>query len=233
MSNLRKISPDYPRIPHMDKSISQMTHDDILLDGYKYPIDCYVQEKMDGSNMGVSWYDEAPILRNREHILHKGYSKIRTPAKAQFKSAWNWVHDHKKEIQKISDDLMSEITIYGEWMFAYHSIKYNKLPDWFIAYDIWIVEDNRFLSPSLVEDILSKTSISYIRPYKTTLNSVEDVIKWAELPSDYTDGVREGVVIKTVDGIYAEDFFKVVNKHFIRRNNFNDELIKNILSNKK
>ena len=124
---------------------------------------------------------------------------------------------------------MSEVTLYGEWMRVYHSVKYNKLPDWFIAYDIWVVEDRRFLAPNIVEDILSKTSISYIKPHKTVLSNVENVIKWSELQSDYTDGTREGIVIKTIDEIHIKDFFKVVNKHFNRRDNFNDELIKNSL----
>ncbi len=227
MINLKNIAPDYPRIPHLDKSISKMTHDDILVDGFNYPIDGYMQEKIDGSNMGVSWYDNAPVLRNRNNILKKGYSKIRTPAKAQFKSAWNWVHDHKYDIIKVSDELMSEITIYGEWMYAYHSIEYNQLPDWFIAYDIWVVEDNKFLSPRIVEKILSETNIFYIKPYKVSIQNVDDVIKLSELKSDFTDGVREGMVIKTEDGDYIKDVYKVVNKFFNRRDDFNDKLIRN------
>lgn len=227
MSKVIDISPEYPRIPHLDKNISQMTHDDVLCDGITYPIVGYVQEKIDGSNMGVSWNDEAPILRNRKHILKKGYSKIRTPAKEQFKSAWNWVHEHKKDIQKVSDLLMSEITIYGDWMLAYHSVKYNKLPDWFVAYDIWVLEDNKFLSPSKVEEILSQTNIHYIKPYKVTLNSVKDVIEWSEKPSDYTDAIREGIVIKTIEGDFTKDSYKVVNRFFNRREDFNDELIRN------
>lgn len=227
MKSLRQIAPDYPRIPHLDKSISQMTHDDILSNNIQYPIVGYVQEKIDGSNMGVSWYDNAPVIRNRNNILKKGYSKIKTPAKQQFKSAWNWVHDHKYDIQNISDLLMSDITIFGDWMFAYHSVEYNKLPDWFIAYDIWVVEDNKFLSPSRVDDILSKTNIKYIKPYKAELKSVQDVITWSELESDYTDNVREGIVIKTEKNGFMENSYKVVNKFFKRRDDFNDMLIKN------
>ena len=228
MINLKNISPEYPRIPHLDKEISQMTHDDILSDNaIVYPIEGYVQEKIDGANMGASWYDGSAVLRNRSHILKKGYSKIRTPAKEQFKSAWNWINDHRKDIIMVSEALMSEITIYGEWMIAQHSIAYNRLPDWFIAYDIWVVEDNKFLSPVKVDELLSKTNISYIKPYKATLNNVADVIKWSEMKSDYTDGVREGIVIKTVEGDFVKDSYKVVNKHFNRREDFNDVLIKN------
>ena len=226
--NLRGIAPDYPRIPHLDKNISKMTHDDILSDNaIVYPIEGYVQEKIDGANLGVSWYKNGPIVRNRSNILKKGYSKIHTPAKEQFKSTWNWVHENRKDIQLISEIVMSEITIYGEWMVAQHSIAYNKLPDWFIAYDIWVVADNKFLSPSKVDELLSKTSISYIKPYKVTLNNVSDVIRWAEMKSDYTNGIREGIVIKTVEGDFVKDTYKVVNRHFDRREDFNDKLIKN------
>ena len=228
--NLRTIAPDYPRIPHLDKSISKMTHDDILSDGITYPIDCYIQEKIDGANLGVSWYKNGPIVRNRNNILKKGYSKIHTPAKEQFKSTWNWVHDNRKDIQMISESLMSEITIFGEWMFAQHSVTYNKLPDWFVAYDIWVVEDHKFLSPKKVDELLSKTNISYIKPYKTVLNNVDDVVRWSELKSDYTDGVREGIVIKTIEGNFVKNFYKVVNSHFNRREDFNEKLMKNKLS---
>lgn len=228
--NLRGISPDYPRIPHLDKNISKMSHDDILSDSsIAYPINGYIQEKIDGANLGVSWYKNGPIVRNRNNILKKGYSKIHTPSKEQFKSTWNWVHDHRKEIQKISDILMSEITIYGEWMLAQHSINYNKLPDWFIAYDIWVVEDNKFLSPKKVEELLSNTSISYIKPHEVNLNSIDEIVTWSEMNSDYRLGIREGVVIKTVEGDYVKDTYKVVNKYFNRREDFNDKLIKNKL----
>jgi hypothetical protein len=205
-----------------------MTHDDILSeDKISYPIDCYVQEKIDGANLGVSWRKNGPIVRNRNNILKKGYSKIHTPAKEQFKSTWNWVHDNRKDIQLVSDILMSEIAIYGEWMWAYHSIKYDRLPDWFIAYDIWVVEDHKFLSPKKVEDLLSKTDISYIKPYKTVLTSIGDVVRLSEMKSDYTNGIREGIVIKTVEGDFFKNSYKVVNKHFDRREDFNEKLIKN------
>ena len=107
------LSPDYPRIPHFNKEISKMTHDDITLDSpVNFPLTCWVQEKIDGSNMGISWLDDGPILRNREHILNKGYSKIRTPAKAQFKSAWNYVHKHENDIKNISNDLILNKIVY-------------------------------------------------------------------------------------------------------------------------
>ena len=227
LKNLRNISPDYQRIPHFNKEISNMTHDDIELESpVSFPLECFVQEKVDGANMGVSW-TTGPVLRNRNHILKKGYIDKDTPAKLQFRSSWNWLNEHQKEIRQISEKIMSPITIYGEWMNFSHSIFYDKLPDLFISYDIWSVEDNRFLSPDRVEELLSQTSIRYIKPKKVILNSISDIIDLSEMKSDYRDGLAEGIVVKTSDGRFLSETWKVVNKHFHRRNDFNDKIIKN------
>lgn len=223
----RNIAPDYWRIPHFNKDISNMTHDDIELESpIDFPLECYVQEKVDGANMGISWCD-GPILRNRSHILKKGYIKRDTPAKLQFRPAWNWLHQHEDDIKLISELCYSPVTIYGEWLYAKHSIYYDKLPDLFLAYDIWSVEDREFLSPEIVSELLDKTNIKYIKSNKITIRSVNDVIKLSESKSQYRDGMTEGIVIKTSNGRFVDKCFKVVNKHFERRDDFNDNLLKN------
>lgn len=223
----RNIAPDYWRIPHFNKDISNMTHDDIELESpIDFPLECYVQEKVDGANMGISWSD-GPILRNRSHILKKGYIKRDTPAKLQFRPAWNWLHQHEDDIKLISELCYSPVTIYGEWLYAKHSIYYDKLPDLFLAYDIWSVEDREFLSPEIVSELLDKTNIKYIKSNKITIKSINDVIKLSESKSQYRDGMTEGIVIKTSNGRFVDKCFKVVNKHFERREDFNENLLKN------
>ena len=228
--NKYNLSPEYHRIPHFNREISNMTHDDIELESpVSFPLDCWTQEKVDGANMGVAWLNNGPVVRNREHILSKGYTKIKTPAKKQFTSAWNWVHKHEKDIKKIEQNWESPITIYGEWLFAKHSLEYNNLPDTFLAYDIWSVEDGKYLSPDTFESLISLTNISYIKPNKITFNSISDIIKSSENQSVYRDGIVEGIVIKTKSGLFLKDIFKVVNKSFIRRDDFNKQLIKNTI----
>lgn len=217
-----KIAPEFHRIPHLSKEISKMTHDDIVLDkNIKFPLECWVQEKIDGANMGVS-FNDGPILRNREHILRKGYSKIKTNAKKQFTSAWNWLHEHEKDIRSIEKAWQSPVTIYGDWLIFQHSLFYDKLPDTFIAYDIWSVEDNKYLSPDIVAKLLVETNICFIAPEKVTFNSIQEIIDYSERESEYRTGLREGIVIKTVDGDFLKDTYKVVNQHFKLRDDFNE-----------
>lgn len=213
--NLFSISPEYPRIPHFNGNISKMTHDDETLEENIFPITGDIQEKVDGSNMGVSWYN-GPVLRNRSNILKKGYSKIKTPAKQQFKSAWNWLHAHENDIKFIKEILMSDITVYGEWMNFKHSIFYDKLPDTFLAYDIWCVEDKKFVSVEMFEKLMNETKIKFIPAVSVTFENVEDVIKASERLSSYRDGVSEGIVFKN-----ATQRWKVVNRFFERSDDFN------------
>jgi len=231
MKNLKNISPDYPRIAHFNKDISNMTHDDILPEeDVKYPIQCFEQEKIDGSCVGVSWYEDGPVLRNRNFILKKGYSKIRTPAKEQFKSAWNWVHNHENDIKEVIKIYGCQVTLYGEWMCFKHSISYDKLPDLFIVYDIWSVEEHKFISPDVYEKILDRTEINYIKSHKRVFNNTSELISASESKSEYKDGIREGIVIKTYTNDFILNMYKIVNKHFIRREDFNEsKLVRNKL----
>jgi len=227
MKSLKSIAPDYPRIPHASK-LSNMTHDDLLLDGeLSFPLKAFVQEKIDGANLRVSWYD-GPVLGNREHILTKGYN-ARTPAKKQFVPAWNWLHAHEKDIRSIIKQV-GQVTIYGEWMLAEHSISYNKLSDFFIAYDIWSVDNKKFFNPKVVVELLSNTDIKFITPEEMVINSFDDLIELSERQSIYADRVSEGIVCKVAEGRFTQLMFKVVNKYFERSQDFNErEITKNSL----
>jgi len=223
------VSPEYPRIYHLDKNISKMTHDDISLDSdVVLPLSGFEEEKVDGANIGISWLNDGPILRNRQFILHKGYSKIRTPAKEQFKSAWNFVHQHEDDIKEISKLLESEVTIYGEWLLAKHSLFYDKLPSVFIAYDIYCLGDRNFMSPPIVKELLSNTEIKFIGGQDVVYNNIDDIISHSEGNSIYRNGRKEGIVIKQYEGRFLTNTYKVVNKYFELRKDFNTtELVKN------
>lgn len=227
ISSLYDIAPTYPRILHLDKNISNMASDDIVLeDKIQFPLSCWVQEKIDGANMGLSW-KSGPIIRNRNNILKKGYIKKETPAKLQFRSSWNWIHSHNKDIQDLSKSLMTIVTIFGEWMYAKHSLYYDKLPDVFIAYDIFLPEYDHWLSPDVFKSEISKTNISYINPEFKKFDKLSDIVSMSEMKSKYRDGICEGIVLKISEGDKLNKSFKVVNKHFKRREDFNEELIKN------
>ena len=57
--NKYKLCPEFHRIPHFNKDISNMTHDDIVSDiPVEFPFNCYIQEKIDGASTGISWLND-------------------------------------------------------------------------------------------------------------------------------------------------------------------------------
>ncbi len=225
-----RVAPDYPRIPHLSKDISNMSNDDIVLSDVTFPLAAEYQEKVDGANLGISWNNDGPVVRNRNFVLNKGYSKINTPSKRQFVNTWQWIHKHEEDIKQVIDRWMAPLTIYGEWMWAKHSIGYDKLPDLFLAYDIWSPLDNKFVSVTKMEELLSGTNIKYIPSIKKQFSSIQDVKETSELKSQYRDDYAEGIVMKICSDRWLEKTYKVVNKFYVRRDNFNEEeLIKNKL----
>lgn len=217
MKEKKKISPDYPRIPHLAGK-SNASEDDIEVD-VSLGFNAYVQEKVDGANCGVSW-DDGPILRNRTHVLRKGFEKD-TPAKKQFVPAWNWLHEKEGAIKGMMNKWQGQLTIYGEWMLAKHSIGYDKLPDYFLAYDIWSCDDKKFISPSICETLLEGTGIHWIKANKININSFEDLKIVLDIPSDYRTGIKEGIVIKKTDNDdkWVNEVFKIVRSDFERMDN--------------
>ncbi len=194
---------------------SNLYDDDIEIN-VELGFDAYVQEKVDGANCGISWFD-GPILRNRTHVLRKGFERD-TPAKKQFVPAWNWLHEREDDLKEMMKKWNGQITVYGEWMLAKHSIGYEKLPDYFLAYDIWSCEENKFVSPKECKELLKGTGIRWIEAERISIQSFSDLKSVLDAPSEYRDGIKEGIVIKRTDNDdkWIEETFKVVRKDFER-----------------
>ena len=84
--------PEFPRTLHLPyKPNTQhgdlVAHDADILFGDEGNV--WVEEKIDGASAGIAFIDGHPVIRNRSHILNKGFLKD-TPAKKQFRPIWNW-----------------------------------------------------------------------------------------------------------------------------------------------
>ena len=220
-----QLAPEYPRIPHIRGIGSRMAADDVDTEMPDVRQITYVQEKVDAANFGVSWDDDGPIVRNRSHILTKNYSGGKTPAKQQFVPAWGWAHKHEDSIREVLRRLNSPGTIYGEWMWARHSIAYDLLPDYFLAYDVWSAAAKAWVSPGRFYELFHDTELFCIHPTRLSytvegrdVTAREALQEHLDRPSDFRTGNREGIVIKTVDGAdqWVTGRYKVVRSDFAR-----------------
>ncbi len=96
-----------------------------------------IEEKIDGANVGISFDNELNLkLQSRGHYLVGGdYSQF-----DQFKT---WANTYTEYFWDILD---TRYIMYSEWMWNFHSLFYDKLPHYFMEFDIYDTEDDIFLS---------------------------------------------------------------------------------------
>jgi len=120
----------YPRTQHLEGSRLQPGDHDLT----QIPLSelrgsyCVVEEKLDGANAGISVGDDGRIrLQSRGHVLVGG---AREKHWDLFKQ---WAHTHESALIA---RIPAGATLYGEWLYAKHTIYYDRLPHYFLEFDI-------------------------------------------------------------------------------------------------
>lgn len=149
MDRIRK----YPRTPHLESSRLQKGDEDLTqvpfsdLDGLRL----VVEEKMDGANAAVSFdVNGSMLLQSRGHYLTGG---PREKHWTLFKQ-WAAVHD-----DALFDILGNRYVMYGEWLFAKHTVFYDLLPHFFLEFDVYDKEQDVYLSTAARRSLLGSSPV--------------------------------------------------------------------------
>jgi len=235
LKQLNSISPKFPRTRHAPLS-PNATRDDLIASETEFWADMKnpdyhveLSEKMDGSNCGISIHEGQPLIRNRNKVLSKNYSNRRTPAKAQFSPIWNWYYENKDRFQMLESMLGFVPRVYGEWLYAQHSVSYNKLPSLFMAFDVYDGENKEFISPQIYRPALEASGFSAVSVIEMKDITEESLMKARNGKSFFSDEIREGIYIKVCDGKKIVSRYKMVRQDFIQGEHWNKRgtLIKN------
>ena len=234
-----KLLPDFPRIFHLPYKPNAQRTDLIASEKDVQVIfdndNVEVTEKVDGANSGVIFYDGNPIIRNRNHFLAKGKTgHLRGPAKMQFAPIYNWCYENRDKFETLNNILGFEVSIYGEWLLALHGIKYDKLPCYFIPYDLYDSESNQFLSTKIATKSLKEAGFDTTPVlHEGRLPNWEIFDTFCSEKSIFSStDIREGVVVKISNDRYLTNRFKMVRQGFIQGCHWNERaLTKNKLIN--
>ncbi len=129
----------YPRTPHLqgsrlqpgDEDLSQVPFESIA---GKHLV---IEEKIDGANSAVSFdADGTLLLQSRGHYLTGG------PREIHYDLFKQWASAHSESFFRV---LGTRYIMYGEWMYAKHSMFYDALPSYFMEFDIFDRENEVFL----------------------------------------------------------------------------------------
>jgi atypical dual specificity phosphatase len=173
-----------------------------------------IEEKVDGANLGISIGQDYKVrVQNRSHYVNSSYHP-------QFKLLDKWIGKHTSDLISI---LEPEIDIlYGEWLYMKHSIHYIRLPDYFLAFDIYSVKNGTFLSRDKVTDRLKNTSIKQVPKLPThsggsqcRVENLKDFEALMKLQSSFYDGLLEVVYIRICDSNLTLHRAKIVRGDFI------------------
>ena len=129
----------YPRTQHLqgsrlqegDEDLSQVPFEEIL---GKHIV---IEEKIDGANSAISFNEQGELLlQSRGHYLNGGYNE------RHYNLMKQWANNNKSLFYSV---LGARYIMYGEWMYAKHTVFYDALPDYFMEFDIFDREKNIFL----------------------------------------------------------------------------------------
>lgn len=143
----------YPRTPHLTGSRLQPGDADLETVAHTAlrGLHVVVEEKLDGSNSGISFDASGGLLlQSRGHYLTGGERE------RQFDLLKRWAAHHAPTLRQL---LGHRFVLYGEWLYARHTIAYDQLPHYFIEFDIFDREQGLFLSSIRRESLLAGSPV--------------------------------------------------------------------------
>jgi hypothetical protein len=169
----------YPRTQHIEGSRLQPGDEDLE----SVPFDeirgrfLVVEEKIDGANSAISFSSSGELLlQSRGHYLSGGYGE------RHFNLLKTWANAHKWRLQEV---LGERFLMYGEWVYAKHTVFYDALPHYFLEFDILDKDTGVFLSTDCRREMLIGLPVASVPVLKEgCFNGIEDLVSLIG-PSNY------------------------------------------------
>lgn len=196
----------FPSTPHVfyhpdvrgDKIISD---DERLLFSSKKTI---IEEKIDGANLGISFNSNADLLlQNRGSFLHP-------PFNGQWKYIPDWLSVNQ---DNIFDCIRDQYIIFGEWCYAKHSIYYNKLPDYYLAFDVFDKKRKIFLPYKQRRKIILNSKLHCVPFLGEGIFDPKKLTSFIK-KSNFSDEFSEGIYLKVESSESVEFRAKIVRPDF-------------------
>lgn len=191
----------YPRTPHLfgsrgtddDKHLGQQESLDFIADA-----SLIVEEKLDGTNVGIHFTSAGRmVLQCRGH-------EITTGMHAQYDLFKQWTMGKRPVLEGMLED---RLILFGEWMYARHSVYYRGLPHYFFEFDIYDKQRQVFLDLASRLEKLEGTGIVTV-PVVHRGSATADELRGLVGPSQFdsvfenpltgrTDNLMEGLYLRT------------------------------------
>lgn len=200
----------FPSTPHLatlpgaeirdDKVLSEAERNEFLQHNL------VVEEKVDGANLGISFDSEGNI-----RAQNRG-SYLQLPGPGQWKNLEQWL---MLRTESFFEYLSDRYILFGEWCYAQHSVFYDRLPDWFLGFDLYDKQVGRFLSTDRRDELFRKMSIAQV-PIIARGHFTYSDLKPLLSKSKLTDHPAEGLYLRFDIGDWLAQRAKLVRPEFIQ-----------------
>jgi len=191
----------YPRTPHLfgsrgtddDKHLGQKESLDFISDA-----SLIVEEKLDGTNVGIHFTSAARmVLQCRGHEITPGMH-------AQYDLFKQWTMGKRHVLEAMLED---RLLLFGEWLYARHSVHYRGLPHYFFEFDIYDKQEQVYLDlASRLAKLGGKgiLTVPVVHRGPVTADELRNFISPSRYDSQFenpltgrTDNLMEGLYLRT------------------------------------
>lgn len=187
--------------PREDKVFATSEVSELLRD------DVVIEEKVDGANLGFSVDDDGQLrAQNRG-----SYVSLDAPT-GQWKPLRRWISTRR---DSLAEALFPNLMLFGEWCYAVHSVRYTRLPDWFLAFDVYDRATGEFWNTKRRDELLQRLNISSVPRLARGHFTVDDLKRMLG-HSRLTDSLVEGLYVRQEDERRLVNRAKLVRAEFVQ-----------------
>ena len=207
----------FPSTPHLallggvdvrgDKVMSEFERDAFLAHAL------VIEEKVDGANLGISFDADGNV-----RAQNRGAYLSLQDGLGQWKKLTEWLSPKE---DALFDHLTDHYILFGEWCYAKHSVFYDRLPDWFLGFDIYDKCTGRFLSRDRRDDLFEQIGIGKVPSLACghfTLSELKEILSPPNsepLRSSLSDQEAEGLYLRYDRDDWLVQRAKLVRSDFI------------------
>jgi hypothetical protein len=211
----------YPRTPHLfgsrgtddDKHLGQRESLAFIGDA-----SLIVEEKLDGTNVGVHFTSAGRmVLQCRGHEITAGMH-------SQYDLFKQWTMGKRPVLEAMLED---RFLLFGEWMYARHSVHYRLLPHYFFEFDIYDKQRRVFLDLAVRLEKLAGAGVEtvpVIHRGPATADELQALIGPSRFDSRFenplmgrADNLMEGLYLRTEAEGRVTGRAKLVRPEFVEK----------------
>jgi hypothetical protein len=201
----------FPRTPHLAWLAPGAPRDDKILtpDEVRQLLahEVIVEEKVDGANVGFSVDDEGTL-----RVQNRGSYVLPDSSHPQFKPLARWLAPRR---QALVEALGPELILFGEWCYATHGVRYTRLPDWLLAFDVYDRSRGVFWSAVRRDQLARQLDVAIVPRLASGRFDLADLVALLG-PSKVGTGPGEGLYVRREEGDRLIARAKLVRPEFVQ-----------------